>query len=244
MVWELPTWSRSDRTKEQKKANKAAPSPDPTPFVVPHPIGRSAPYVPANFDYADNPEYPNYDASHGGRKRWKNRKVSQGGETFVEAPGNYPPAGHAPEDWHGYTQENYWDSQRNEHLVNGDEGRPPVGYRRYHSALNPYWYKIPDSRPVRTPHEWDFRRPYDGGLDGQHKVPARRLTGNVYAAGNLGMTAQPSAPLKGMTPQKRRRTTYRMEPVEWGEDRPMAGSGQAPGVYYTSNTSLGSSYAL
>lgn len=246
MAWDftLPQWSRSSKKADESKAQQAAPAPDPTPYVVPHPIGRSAPYVAANHDYSDNPEYPNYNQSHGGRRLWRNRKVEQGGEVFVAPPSTYPPAGHAPEAWHGYTMEDYWDSQRNEHLINGDEGRPPVGYKRYHPALNPYWNKIPDSRPVRTAHEWDFRRPFDGGLGGQNKVPARRLSGDHYAAGNQGMTANPSESLKGMRPQSRRRTTYRMEPVEWGEDRPMSGSGYSAGLRYTSNDSFGGSYAL
>jgi hypothetical protein len=244
MPWDSSTWtwSRSSKSSNESKAQHAAPAPDPSPYVVPHPIGRSAPYVAANFDYADNPEptNSNYAAAIGGRKRWKNKKLEQGGETFVEAPGTYPPAGYDPDDWHGYTMEDYWSSQRNEHLINGDEGNPPFGYHRFHSALNPYWYRIPDSRIVRTPHEWDFRRPFDQ----QNKLGARRLSGEHYSAANIGLTANPSESLKGLTSQKRRRTTYRVEPIEWGEDRPMSGSGVGPGMQYPANSQFGGSYAL
>jgi hypothetical protein len=246
MAWDLSslTWSRTSQTKSQKKAEKAAPAPDPKPYVVPHPIGRVGPYVPANFDYADNPEYPNYDEATGGRKLWKNKKISQGGQTFVAPPGTYPPAGYDPDDWHGYRQSDWQQSELNEHLINGDEGRPPFGYHRYHQALNPYWYQIPDSRPVRTPHEYDFRRPFMGGLDGQPKMGKRNLTGDHYSAGNIGMTANPSESLKGMTAQRYRRTTHRVEPIEWGEDRVQSTSGVGPGTMYPNSAVFGNGYAL
>jgi hypothetical protein len=242
MPWDSSTWtwSRTSKNSNESKAQHAAPPPDPSAYVVPSPRGRVGPYVAANFDYADNPESPNYAAATGGRKRWRNKKLSQGGETFIAPPSTYPAAGHDPDDWHGYTMEDYWSSQRNEHLINGDEGNPPFGYKRFHAALNPYWYRIPDSRIVRTPHEWDFRRPFDQ----QNKLGRRYLTGEHYSAANIGMTANPSESLKGLTAQKQRRTTYRVEPIEWGEDRPQSGSSTGPGMQYPVNSQFGGSYAL
>lgn len=225
MAWE---WSRVSKSRKERQAQKAAPEASPSAYVVPSPRGRVGPYVAANHDYADNPESPNYRHSMGGRREWRDKAIN--GE--IMPSGDYPAAGLAPGEWAGYTREDWESSQRNEHLVNGDEGIPLFGYRRYYAALNPYHFRIPDARVQRAPHEYDFRRPFDQ----QNKLGKRTLDGSHYSAANIGMTANPSESLKGMTAAKRRRTTYRIEPVEWGENAPMSDSG--------GGGSFGTSYAL
>ncbi len=228
-------WSRMSKTRREKAATHAAPPPNPSAFTVPSPRGRTGPYVAANFTYSENPAYPNYDEATGGRVEWRTEVVD--GQPYPS--GTYPPAGYAPEEWNGYYRENWQDSQRNEHLVNGEEGQPLIG-QRYHPALNPYWYRIPNSRPQRTPHEYDFRRPFDQ----QNKLGKRNLTGEHYSAANIGMTANPSESLKGMSAQKRRRTTHRFEPTEFGENVVMSSSSSgSPGTYYPGDQ-FGNSYAL
>lgn len=213
------SWSRANTTRKErlarKNAAKADPPPSVTPFVVPSPRGRVGPYISANADYADPPVFANIGMQ--GRSLWHD-------------DGTYPEAGNPPDDWSGYKQSNWIESQENEHLINGDEGHKPYGYKRYHKALNPYWYLIPDSRPVRTPHEYDFRRPFDQ----QNKLGRRTLTGLTYpGGGTLGMTHNPSKSIQGMKPPGRGRTTYRIEPVDLsGDNRNAARSGN---VFLDSN---------
>lgn len=232
-------WSRMSKTRREKQAMHAAPPPNPSAFTVPGPRGRTGPYVAANFTYADNPQSPNYDEATGGREEWRTRTDITGHIGEAMPSGTYPAAGHPPEDWNGYYTEDWQSSQRNEIVVNADEGLPLIG-ERYHPALNPYWYKIPNSRVQRTPHEYDFTRPFDQ----QNKLGRRNLTGVHYSAANIGMTANPSESLKGMTSQKRRRTTHRIEPIEYGENMTMSSSGSGPTSGYPVGGSFGPSYAL
>lgn len=198
------SWSRTSLTRKErldrKKAEKAAPPPSVGPFVVPSPRGRVGGYIPANANYADPP----LEANPGMQGRF---------EWFDD--GTYPAGGEPPQHWEGYYQSNWVESQQNEHLINGDEGETPVNYKRYHSALNPYWFLIPDSRPVRTPHEYDFRRPFDQ----KNKLGKRYLTGETYqGSGDLGLTHNPSQSLKGMRAPGRGRTTFRIEPIDLSPD--------------------------
>lgn len=244
----MPEWSRASRNKKEKKAQHAAPDPmqgggDNNPYVQPHPRGRVAPYVPANFDYAEGPEYNfgtvgNYDVAINGRTEWVN-DVDPSYPDEVLPPGTYPAAGYDPDEWHGYRMEDWKSSQRNEHVINADEGLPMFGQKRYHPALNPYWNKIPNTRPQRQPHEYDFRRKYD-------QWSKRNLSGEVYAAGNIGLTSNPSQSLKGMAPQRHRKSTRRVEPIEAGENiystGPMPTSGTA--VFASGMGALGPGYAV
>jgi hypothetical protein len=198
------SWSKSSTTRKErldrKKAEKAAPPPTVGPFVVPSPRGRVGSYIAANANYADPPVAAN--PAMQGRFEW-----------FDD--GTYPASGEPAFEWSGYRQSNWVESQANEHLINGDEGEFSQEYQRYHSALNPYWRQIPDSRPVRTPHEYDFRRPFDQ----KNKLGLRNLTGLTYeGSGNLGLTQNPSQSLKGMRPPGRGRTTYRIEPTDLSVD--------------------------
>lgn len=231
-------WSRVSKTRAERMAQQAAPPPDPTAYAVPGPLGRAAPYVPANFDYADNPASPNYQAATGGRRRWRTRMVD--GEP--RPSGDYPPAGFPPETYHGYRREDWQASERNEHLVNGAEGDPLFRNRRYAAALNPYFYRIPNSRIQRAPHEWDFRRPFDQ----QNVLGKRTFTGEHYSAANIGLTANPSSSLKGMSAPKRRRTTYRIEPIEYGDNIPATSNGGGPPAdpFPSGSTFPGGSYLL
>lgn len=213
-MWE---WSRvSQRRREKvnrKKAEKAVPPPKVDPFVVPSPRGRVGSYIAANANYADPPLAANPGMQ--GRYEW-----------FDD--GTYPEAGVPPENWKGYYRSDWIESQEHEHLVNGDEGPLSQGYKRYNSALNPYHNKIPDQRPVRTPHEWDFRRPFDQ----QNKLGKRNLTGLTYGgSGDLGLTHNPSRALAGMRAPGRGRTTFRIEPVDLSVDSRLA-------ARYESNTSF------
>lgn len=193
--WSWNSKSRKER-RNRNKAEKAAPPPTVGPFVIPSPRGRVGGYIAANANYADPPTAAN--PAMQGRYLW-------------EDDGTYPEAGKPPDDWGGYQRHDWIESQEHEHLVNGDEGNLSQEYQRYHSALNPYWFKIPDSRPVRTPHEWDFRRPFDQ----QNKLGKRTLTGEGYGgSGDLGLTYGHSQSLKGMRPPGRGKTTFRIEPTD------------------------------
>ena len=243
------SWSRTSQNGKEKKASKAAPGARPSemtgggannPYVRPHPEGRSAPYVAANFDFADNATYPNYDQAISGREQWKNdTSVQVMDGKIILPPGTYPAAGEPPDDWHGYKMRDWQESQANEHVINADEGLPLFGNKRYHPALNPYWNKIPNTRVQRAPHEYDFRRRYD-------QWSKRNLTGEVYAAGNIGLTSNPAMSLKGMAPQRHRRSTHRVEPIEMGENIYSTGpSPRSPSAVYSSgNAGFGPGYAL
>lgn len=219
--WSRVSVARKERL-ERKKAEKAAPTPSVGSFVVPSPRGRVGPYVAANFDYADPPVSDNVGMQ--GRYLWDN-------------DGTYPEAGEPPQEWTGYYRSDWVNSQANEHLINGDEGERSHGYQRYHKALNPYWYRIPDSRPVRTPHEWDFRRPFDQN----NKLGKRNLTGLTYpGGGQLGLTNNPSQSLRGMRPPGRGRTTFRVEPVDLSIDNRFG----SPTNYQSSDVFSNNSYVL
>lgn len=216
-------WQWSSRlAKAKKRAQVAAPPPDPHPYEVPNP-GQPIPYVQAIPDYAQNPGSPNYLSPTTQAKRW----VDKG-----DVPTGFrPSARRPPEEWGGYERwGDYGRSEEGEHLVNGREGLPLYGERRYQSALNPYWYRIPDTRVQRAPHEWDFERLYDQGVLGE-----RNLNGSHYSEATIGLTVNPSTSLKGMSPIRRRISTFRLEPTEYGENTvTQAARTGPPSAVYTS----------
>lgn len=191
-------------TKAKRRAAVAAPPPDPRPYETPNPGG--APYVAANFDYSDGRLSPNYVPPTVQAARWRDK-----GDT----PSGFRPAAAAPpEEWAGYERVgDYGRSIEAEHQINGREGLPLYGQSQHKPALNPYQYRIPDERTQRAPHEYDFERPFDQGVLGE-----RQLNGMHYSAATIGLTTNPSTSLKGMAPVKRRISTFRLEPTEWGEN--------------------------
>lgn len=222
MPLNFPMWSGSLR----KNSKVAAPPPDPMPYEVPGPE-EGSPYIPANYDYSDgimsgDNSLHSYISPSRQEARWRDRG-------YV-ATGSYPSAEEPAEDWHGYKTESWQRSERDEHLYNGAEGLPLYGQSRFHPALNPYWYRIPDERIQRAPHEFDFERPFDQGVLGE-----RQLNGMHYSKANIGLTDNPSDSLKGMSPAFRRISTFRLEPTEWGENTvSRAASAGPPGAVFTS----------
>lgn len=223
--------------KAKRRARVAAPPPDPRPYEVPDP-GKPIPYVVAIPDYADNRSVPKYQTPEQAQAAWRDK----GNRPSGDRPSPRTP----PEEWQGYERwGDYGRSIEGEHLVNGEEGLPLQGYRRYQSALNPYWYRIPDTRIQRAPHEWDFQRLFDQGVLGE-----RQLNGSHYSAATIGLTDNPSTSLRGMSPIRRRTSTFRLEPVEYGENTvsQAARIGPPSAVYtspgYTFNNNSSGSYRL
>lgn len=130
--------------------------------------------------------------------------------------GTYPPAGEPPDKWNGYKLDNWIRSQDQEHVLDSDEGQvfgaEIPRQRRMHPALNPYWYiNIPD-RIQRAPDHYSFLRRFDQGVLGK-----RRLSGDHFSQGQMATDNHRTA-LQGMVPSMRRRSTFRMEPIPYGED--------------------------
>lgn len=212
-----PMWTGSWR----KNSKVAAPPPDPDPYEVPNPE-EGSPYIPANYDYSPGIMSPNYISPSRQEARWRDHGY--------EATGSRPSAEKPAADWRGYKQDNWQRSQRDEHVLNGREGDPLVGQSRHHSALNPYWYRIPDERIQRAPDHFSFIRPFDQGVLGE-----RQLNGMHYSEATIGLTKNPSDSLKGMTPAFRRISTFRLEPTEWGENTvSQAARTGPPGAVFTS----------
>ena len=205
----------------RKNSKVAAPPPDPMPYEVPNPE-EGGPYVPANHDYSPGIMSPNYISPSRQEARWRDHGL--------EATGSRPSAEEPAEDWRGYKQDNWVRSQRDEHVLNGAEGEPLYGQSRHHSALNPYWYRIPDERIQRAPDHFSFLRPFDQMVLGE-----RQLNGMHYSAATIGLTENPSESLKGMTPARRRISTFRLDPTEWGENTVSQGARNGPpGAVFTS----------
>lgn len=130
--------------------------------------------------------------------------------------GTYPPAGEPPDKWNGYKLDNFTRSIDQEHVLDSDEGQAFGSeiprQRRIHPALNPYWYiNIPD-RIQRAPDHYSFLRKFDQGVLGK-----RRLSGDHYSQGQMATDNHRTA-LQGMVAPLRRRSTFRMEPIPYGED--------------------------
>jgi len=221
-------WSSSAK-KIKKRADVAAPPPDPKPFEAPKPFPNPPVYyVQAIPDYSANANSPNYLSPTTQAKAWVDKGAVPTG--FRPSP-KVPPG-----EWGGYHQDNYWRSINTEQQVNGREGLPLQQYHRYHSALNPYWYKIPDTRIQRAPHEYDFERPFDQGTLGE-----RQLNGMHYSAATTGLTTSPSMSLKGMQAPLHRTSTFRLEPTQWGENTVLQAARVGPpsAVYNSPDYSFG-----
>lgn len=205
MPLNLPMWRGSSIVKKNQKA--VGPPPDPTPYAVANPED-GAPYIPANYDYSPGVlarGKHRFQTISEQQKDWRQKGKDNPKQ---DRPNPALPA----EEWTGYERESFQRSERDEHLNNGREGLPLVGQTRYHPALNPYWYRVPDERPQRAPHEWDFQRPFDQGVLGE-----RTLNGMHYSEAQMAGDNMDGA-LKGMTPAYRRMTTFRLEPTQWGEN--------------------------
>lgn len=220
MSWSHPMWTGSLR----KNSKVAAPPPDPGPYEVPGPE-EGSPYVPANHDYSPGIMSPNYISPTRQEARWRDKGY--------DATGSRPSAEEPAEDWRGYKQDNWVRSQRDEIVLNGAEGEPLGKFQeRFHPALNPYWYRIPDERVQRAPDHYSFIRPFDQMVLGE-----RQLNGMHYSEATIGLTKNPSDSLKGMTPTRRRISTFRLEPTEWGENTvSQAARSGPPGAVFTSPT--------
>lgn len=230
MAWSLPMWHTKIR---ERAAVAAAPPPDSRPFEAPNPGG--APYVPANHDFSDGRLSPNYETP----MQVSKDRTDKGAVSITSRPSPQRPA----EDWSGYEMVgDYGRSQAYEHLNNGREGLPLKFQSQHKPALNPYQTRIPDERTQRAPHEWDFQRPFDQ----PDVLGERNLNGMHYSAANIGMTHNPSDSLKGMSPAKRRISTFRLEPTQWGENTvsQASRSGPAGSAYTSPQSALSSSYRL
>ncbi|MGH3570867.1 MAG: hypothetical protein ACRDUW_03410 [Pseudonocardiaceae bacterium] len=178
----------------KQKAQDAPPKPDPSPFVVPD-YTHGSPYVQSNPVYADSPQintgHHNYEP------------VTQ--QQTMPRIKTYPDADKPADKWRGYYTESWQRSEKEEH-ARGEEGFPnPQEYHRM--ALNPYFKRNVVNRPQRTPHEYSFLRRFD-----QQILGARNLNGNHFSQAQIGQSVDP---LKGMSVNVRRRSTYRLEPTQF-----------------------------
>ena len=209
MPW---SWQRNagKKTREQSRKDQQAAPPivDETAFVVPN-YRRGAPWSQqARPTYADSLR----DAHPLSERPAHPLTAVQRVLPF----GTYPPAGKPPDEWSGYKQDNWQRSQEQEHVLNGDEGQafgsgiPKQELK--HPALNPYWYiNIPD-RIQRAPWGYSFLRKFDQGVLGK-----RRLSGEHFSQAQTA-TDQQNVALQGMVAPLRRRSTFRMEPIAYGEN--------------------------
>jgi hypothetical protein len=192
------TWS--SRKKKQVAADRAAPVENPGgAFTVPN-YDVGGPYVVAAPNYTSNPGVTDPHTPHD----WQS--VGEQFSQFRRYGGTYPEAGEPPEEWSGYYHESWQRSEKQENVINAAEGFPnPQRFLQW--ALNPYWYRNDVNRPQRTPHEYSFVRAFDKGVLGK-----RQLTGDHGSEATIGMS---SAPLKGMSVPSRRRSTYRIDPIQY-----------------------------
>ena len=202
------TWE-TKRQRRERNARKAVPKEDKLAFTVPD-YTHGSPYVQANPVYADNPTIKH--------NHFPYLNTSQQQARFDRQ--TYPKAGYPPQEWSGYTTESYIRSERDEHVLNAREGPPEHQfYTRW--VPNPYRRgPSPVDRIQRTPREYLFLRPFDKGVLG-----ARLLNGSHAS---LATTGQSSAPLKGMVAPMRRRSTYRIEPLQYDATTIGQNSGSVP----------------
>lgn len=163
--------------------------------------------------------------------------------------GTYPPAGKPPDQWSGYKTWPWQRSQRDEHVLQSDEGSPFGGpertvgsdgtdditiaqapeQHRAHWALNPYWYKNVVRRPQRAPDGYSFVRRFD-----QQILGARRLNGNHFSQGQT-VSDNNRLALAGQVSPLRRRSTFRLEPTQYASNTVQgtedSGSFQDPTTY-------------
>lgn len=211
------TWS--SRRKQEREAEQAAPTNNPYDrFVVPS-YERGAPYTAGGVaGYADEP-VESFTSGRGRRSGTEQqqtvsyatkqpyRSASAQQAQYRRRGGTYPPAGHPPQEWGGYYDESWQRSQRQEHVINADEGFSLFAQLRQWWKLNPYYTPNVVGRPQRAPHEYSFVRPFDRYVLGE-----RNLSGEHSSNATISFSSQP---LKGMTPPLRRRSTYRIDPVQY-----------------------------
>ena len=206
MAW---SWARlrGRKEKEDPQAQReASPPPNAYPFVVPS-YRRGGPYsdeaVPT---YSDNPY----------RTGVKDRYDTPM-EQHRELPqGDRPPSNEPPGRWVKYHQDQIQRSKRDEHVLNADEGPVPwINQYRAPERPNPYEREFNMGRNVgriqRPPHEYSFLRSPDHNYLGR-----RDLTGEHYSAAQT-VTDQQAVALKGMVPGRHRSSTFRLEPIAFGE---------------------------
>ena len=174
--------------------------PNTWPFVVPS-YRRGGPYsAEAVPTYADEP-------SRTGVKDRYDTPTEQHNEWPM---GDRPPSNQPPGRWGKYHQDQLERSRRDENVINADEGN--IAYQRnWVPVRNPYWWANQVNRPQRDPHEYSMLRNPDKNYLGR-----RDLRGLHYSAGQT-VTDQQALALKGMQPQKHRSSTFRLEPIAFGE---------------------------
>lgn len=137
--------------------------------------------------------------------------------------GTYPPAGLPPDGWLGYKQDNWQRSQRDEDVLFGIPQRE--SQHRVKMAKNPY-FDNPNNvnRPQHAPHDYSFLRNPDWNYLGK-----RELSGEHYSQAQT-VTDQSNVALKGLSVAPRRRSTFRLEPIQFGENTATVASqsGYAP----------------
>lgn len=202
------TWS----FRKQKGDPHAAPTDNPNnKFVVPN-YTRGSPYVSATHTYTDKPVRL-FTSGSGTEQQQRTardtrqpyRTVTQQQRQFRDKNGMYPEPGKPPQEWSAYYDEPWQRSQRQEH-ARGEEGFPnPQTFLRW--APNPYHNRNTVNRPQLTPHEYSFLRPFDREILGE-----RQLNGSHSSQATTSLS---SAPLKGMQAPMHRRSTYRLDPVQY-----------------------------
>ena len=222
MAW---SWRRNQgdaRADDARKADQALPEYGTAEYTEPN-YRRGAPY-----SQEAVPTYADSMRRIRGQRPYDDITDQQESLPF----GTYPPSGKPPSTWIGYEQDNWRRSERDEHVLNGDEGRrfgslqstigphgtdqviqePIPGQHRQHWALNPYWYKNIVNRPQRTPSEWTFIRKFDQGVLG-----ARRLNGNHFSQAQT-VSDNNRLALAGQVSPLRRRSTFRLEPTQYASN--------------------------
>lgn len=207
MAW---SWrSLADRNKSkanQKQTEEASPPPNAYPFVVPS-YRRGGPYSDeAMPTFADNPS----------RSGVKERYWTPTQQMQFWPQGWGPPTNQPPGQWSGYNQDNLTRSKRDETVLNADEGSVAwINQYRFTNHQNPYeWGSnmgIDTGRVQRPPHEYAMLRAPDKNYLGR-----RDLNGMHYSAAQT-VTDQQALALKGMVPGRHRRSTFRLEPIAFGE---------------------------
>ena len=209
MAWSF-TRNKGNKRREQSAADQAhaAPEADVTAFIVPN-YRRGGPW--------SQQAAPTYSDSLRDDHPLSERPSHPLTAVQQNLPyGTYPPAGSPPDKWNGYKLDNYVRSIDQEHVLDSDEGQQFGSeiprQRRMHPALNPYWYiNIPD-RIQRAPDHYSFIRKFDQGVLGK-----RALSGDHFSQGQMATDNHRTA-LQGMIAPLRRRSTFRMEPIPYGED--------------------------
>lgn len=196
----------ADRWVDRKKQEKAVPPSNTSAYTVPN-YRRGSPYSKEAV-----PTYTDRISYQAGEHPYDTITAQQAALPF----GTRPPADKPASEWSGYEEDNYTRSIKFEHVLNGDEG-PEFGagipkQRRSHMAPNPYNRVNIVNRPQRTPAEWSFVRPFD-----RYVLGRRTLNGSHYSEAQTATDNNRTA-LQGMVPPLRRRSTFRLEPVQYGEN--------------------------